>query len=460
MVSTASSRQRPSTDVSSGADRPPQGIRKRRPPRRNEYQEPTDNRVSSNKQKAMLRQIADYELTEKQEMANLQALHQNALSDLMWSYLRMIGLLMIILVGLLWYTKPNFLLQKIPFFKEKLPPRHVAVLYPYNFSLRSHLPALPFSPNLSVKNSTNTQQQSAIQDLQMVHQIMRRFIADILPRLNYRQAILVHGWEHGDFQRQLPNDYMDLQCGNGFRQVYNKVTANDNISYGKAVLNKDFLVLWCMMASGTQDGYVRWGVNLKGSLTRGYQGVAVQYQTANGPQPRIHLSSFFFLPLPNKKEGPPPMARIVLEQQQQQQRRQGFGGETTANGNATDRIRNHHPTEIGQSVKDWLLTHGGIENSDQLQELEEFVYQRIVESGYDFHFFQAICNDATTQSEWDGQYRCVATVCTPWPKEYHHQEQGDNCCSIYDPTIPVYQHHPDAVRRRRQTSSGSSDSKD
>lgn len=348
----------------------------------------------------MFQQMAEQDQLEREQMAALEQLQTYTFTDLRDQYLRMIGLLFVCFLLLVAYSQPPAIMRLIfPPSLQRLPPRHLVVLYDINttHSIRSLVPPFEYAPQYARVDANNPEQTTAIQALQRMHGHLRRYLMDIPPRLNYKQYIHVHAWEHEDFQQQLRGDYMDQQCGNGFRHTYETSQA--------AI--RDLGMLFCMMASGAHDGYVQWHVDPHVSLTRGYKGVAVQYVD----QPERLQLSLLFLPLAKNNE-------FNMLPPTYQDR---------------DIAKTKHSARSLQVPKDtltWMSDYFAdppYEEEEGLRALEEFLYKQIADDLDSYYLFQAVCHDETAKAEWDDRHRCVATAC-----------RGDNCCWIYDPEMPPF----------------------
>jgi hypothetical protein len=414
----------------------------------------------SNPQQRMLRQIAKDEVLERQQMRELESYSSQRLSGLMKSYTSAILVIFATATAVLtYYFGPQELFIFLGLGNNKLVvvtlrSRMVMTVYPESLGpIKSALPRWVEQSNYAVATPDNRIARQAVRRVAA----MRRVVTDssgINSNINsnssnalvsFQQSITLHGWEHEDFNRQLPppghpNRSMaaDHLCGNGFFNAYyadaTTKTMMGTTTSPPLFLLRDDLLIWCLVASGYHDSYVKYPVVPTASLTRGSKGTAAQYLgDTNRAAGRIH-SAFLFLPiLPLPTETPTPAVEM-------------------SNGTTM--------TSVPRQIRDWLLyqANSGLATNSTEEDirtrLEELLYRIIQEERDLWVIMNAACTVDERAMLDATQYRLASTCPTD------DDDNGDTievCCSFYDPRmkpwIPRNDDDDDSYRMPRKQGS-------
>ena len=350
-----------------------------------EKQSPSRRSRHSQQQRSMFRQMKTH-----RHMQHVQTLAvQESLSDLTCSYLKvLVGVCAVGLVLLCILVSPSYVLKRTRNLfssdssRPLLPSRNLVLIPPAHVSVKRMLPRV--YRNYAVATPENAAARRVVRETAA----LRKFATHSGPY--YRQHIALHTVEHEEVQAQLPTDQdKDAVCGSGFARAYST----------KNAAARDHLVLFCLLALGTHDGYILWNTTLTASLTRGTQGVVAKYVNQN----RVH-SSLLLLPILSRE-------RVAKKQQQ-----------------ANDAVQ--PSTLLPLPTLEWLIRRVTGDNSqtDYVRDLEEFLYARISQEP-NWVWLNAACSSADRARLEAQQQRRIGTTCS--------EDDMEECCSFYDPSMKV-----------------------
>lgn len=345
------------------------------------------------KQQRMLQQIKE-ERNREREKEIMEYNHSN------WSFdsgsillCLKISWVVITIVGLLFYFYGPDLEG---YFKKKpiLVNRGIMTVYPETIPVRKDLPL--FFRFYSLATPENQAAREANRHVAQHRQVLQ----DPGP---FDQHIFLHAWEHEDFAQQIDraNITMDDFCGDGFQDNYQG--ASGTISAKK----RDDLLIWCLLARGNHDGYVKFQTEtIRSGITRGRTGVAIRYLH----QKRIHSDSLLLLPIHDMKD--------VKHR----------------------RDKKLEPsTMVGFAALGWLRVHGGLEENEYTQRFEEFLFECIEREQGRWQIWNLACSPED-QNRLNDTEQLMGTICE---KNNNGSENDEKvCCSFYDPKLnPTLQKH-------------------
>ena len=336
------------------------------------------------KHQRMLRQMKAQRELEREQQAILGSFADGALKDQIVQHLKKLLLLVTVGVILLYAYAPDFLFKWLFRSKPKLADRSLMTVYPAELQVRKSLPL--FFQAYAIARLGNEAARKAVK-----HVASLRHVATDPGK--YKQKIYLHAWEHMDFVRQMKDQRkMNAYCGEGFREQYKGAPGLDSKK------KRDDLLLWCLLANGHHDGYVKFETaHIRPKITREQKGVAIRYAGRN----RIHSDSFLLLPmhgvqdLKGKRKLPP-------------------------------------STMVAFAALEWLRTNAPLSTEAYTKLFEEFLYEWIEKEGENWEFLNAGCT-MTERQLLAVKERLIATNCRH--VTVGNEENEEECCSFYDPNL-------------------------
>lgn len=332
-----------------------------------------------NRQQIMLMQMKAQQELEKEQGQVVQAYAGGAFSEQLLKLLRTVLIVVVIGGALLYFYEPG-LVAKWLRRKPELPARSLISLYPPGISIRRDLPK--FFYEYSIATPANLPARDAVRHIAALRKMATN------PGSKYKQTIKLWPWELDQFRSQLPDvASLDDYCGKG----------TDTLYKSRPELRED-VVLWCLLGAGHDHGLIRYGVQqVFGSVSRGIKGVAVKY---DGHQNRAMARSLLLLPF-----------------------------------HAPEKLKKGKPlppsTRVASAVMSWLRQNAPlIADMDELMvAMEEYLHSSIKREPEDsWHWLYAACTATERLARQDDPR--VASMCTK-----QQEEQGDDCCVIYDPNL-------------------------
>jgi hypothetical protein len=381
----------------------------------------TERTSNPRKQQRMLRQMQQQRQEEDTQMNTLKDLHHDALGDLRNSYLRTLGTIIVAGLAILLYVSPkHFFFWKTG---PQLPNRNLVLLYPEGVTVKRHLKR--FFRNYALLTQENAQARTWLQHAHAV----RNVATDRGAEFRKSQSIHLHAIEiKEDFEAQLPTDVQkDRVCGKGFGQAY----ANfGSVSAELRQRARHDLIVYCLLAWGTHDGYIHWNdtnnrttTKIQASLTRGLQGLAGKYVDED----RIH-TSVLLLP--------------ILSQDEIDQLQKGGSQVEVQPSTQLPVPALAFLVRMGQQLQSGDIEHMTVET--YVRKLETFLYRIIVTERERWVLLDVVCSPQT-RARFDGEYRRIATTCSrKETTESKEKDDEEDCCSYYDPTMKPF------VKRRKR----------
>lgn len=364
--------------------------------------------VGLSKQQRMLRQMQRQSDEESAQLAVLQTIHNDALSDVLYTNLKTLGLILVLGVVALLYFAPHLLysLWRRP---DRLPNRNLLLIYPGHVEVKANLPRL--FGNVAVATPENAMARTWLQQAAQI----RRNATQPGPFRRRQQISLQTVEVQYDFERQLTTQSdRDRVCGMGFGRAYDNYKGTGaggrRISPELRDRARRDLIAWCLLNMGLYDGYIHWNTTIESSLTRGLQGLVGRYVDT----PRIHSAV---------------MMAPILSQEQINQRQAGNRDVAPS-------------TQILQPALAWLIQRGlsvqtySSSLEDYLEEWESVLDQLIRPELQRWVILDVVCSESG-RHEYDSKFRRIATI---W--ENHGDRTTSTadrvnsirCCAFYDPS--------------------------
>ena len=370
--------------------------------------------IPLSKQQKILRQRRAQQMLEDTQHNDIAFYTNSALQELILKYSKTLIIIFLIGIGILLYIAPELLYKwvRVILWKPRQTKRSMAIMYPW--PVRQDLPLV--YRHFSIATPENLPARRVIEHVAN----LRNVAVENINKNNYSQTIRLHAWEHEEFERQT-HPHMAQYCGPSFEEKYRGAVSQEM---------KDDMVLWCFMANGHHDGYVKYGVHtLYSPIVRGTKGVAVQRFNSQQKDDikRIHSESFLLLPVHEYKDitGDSWVWKLIST---------GF----MLSGSSKQKKKLPPSTNVGFGTLKWLNINAGDEftGSTYRDLLEEFLYQLIVErEGVEkWILLQAACTEIDRLLLFPEQ-RLVGSTC----KEIF--DNTDDCCHIFDPHQSAYHGH-------------------
>ena len=354
----------------------------------------TKKKKPISKHQRMLRQMRAQRDMEKEQEETLGAFADGALKDQILKYLKTMWILVTVGGLLLYFYAPDLVVKLLFGSKPRLVDRSLMTIYPSKLQVRKSLPL--FFQAYSIARPGNRAAREAVKHVAELRQI------GTYPG-KYKQKIYLHAWEHADFGRQMRNHSMNELCGEGFKEQYR---GSPGTSSKK---KKDDLLLWCLLANGHHDGFIKFETSeITSQISQGRKGVAARYMDRN----RIHSDSLLFLPLHD-----------------------------LADLKAKKKLK--PSTMVPFAALEWVRTNAGLGDEAYVKLFEEFLYEWIEKEQDAWVLLNAACSKGERQSLKANQ-RMVATTCTKGLEEGGDEGEGESCCSFHDPNLkPIVRNEHD-----------------
>ena len=402
-------------------------------------------------QQRILRQRKEQQDLEDEQHHVISSHANHAFQELIVKYAKTLLLILVLGVGILAYVAPHLLWKwtRALFWwnKPRQTNRSLATVYPW--SVREDLP-LTYNA-YSIATPDNLPARKVVRHVAN----LRNRAMDMLDseKEQYKQRIRLHAWEHDEFERQT-QPYMARYCGPQFEEAYYQAqTSSNSLNYKNMTITptqarQDDLLLWCFLANGHHDGFVKYEMShLFAPIVRGTKGVAVQRYSAKGAAnpKRIHSESFLLLPVHDYKDikGDSWMWKFV---------RSAFFL------SRKPKKRLPPSSKVGYVTLEWLNVNGGgsLTETAYRKLLEEFLYEWIVEreGSEKWIIFQAACTEEDRQALFP-QYLLVGTTC---PQLLGNEDEGQGeCCHIFDPNQRTSRGHERIWKKSQLVEEGKED---